>query len=709
MQVQLLNEPKIIAIIDVIKGILTRDIELVFENLSILKDDLILPPKDNFENQPKFYDEDLALVKSIVVFSKKMMIGDKASNRRSIINSSEVLVKCLSFFLAQMPGENTKEEKKENEGLHEILSQFKSAIKIICAAIHGDIDLLHSELDYVFPMVKKYKEMWNFLKRVKEKLNEENETTIKLDPDTLSNMLSCYMSIIELTKKVVQVKTRTECELPKGNNQKPGWKPLKDYEGVASRSHKCLQALKDTIDSHFHESEEYLQSGKLSKLEISISIFLYYNKPKVETSNEYLKQAFTDLMNKLTEKDSEFKDHLNILILLLTGDSFLITDYLRNKEKKESSNASLDSLDFILEMINMNELKYKAMTSPGNEAKLMQYVEKIDKRFVKPLIAYLNNVIDERLVYLEKRSYQDEKTQIEKAALEKARPILANTDFMTCIVSLMHHFMYGTEQKSVLANDINSLLNSLSSKLSQKLKEIVPILSFALTGYKFGKISSSDSEKSDERKNALIVAFIDICMPSLKPKTELILRLISFTMYLAKHGSRSAKIKEDIPKIAEDLGDLLGINNELIQGLFGIMDGNISAIVKFVAPVCKISPESIETIMNLLQGAKRLVNAVTAEPKKTQKDDVENSLWVDLMKKVNEGKAGTRELFQLTDKMGDSSGGISVPEFEMLMNKMNMHMTTHRINEIFSRCKSKTSSKPSDELDISGIFIIMDK
>ena len=56
----------------------------------------------------------------------------------------------------------------------------------------------------------------------------------------------------------------------------------------------------------------------------------------------------------------------------------------------------------------------------------------------------------------------------------------------------------------------------------------------------------------------------------------------------------------------------------------------------------------------------------------------------EVMANIAAGKASYRELFEMLDAEGDSSGGISKDEFTMLLRRLNMKFSSHRIDEIFT-------------------------
>jgi Ca2+-binding EF-hand superfamily protein len=58
-----------------------------------------------------------------------------------------------------------------------------------------------------------------------------------------------------------------------------------------------------------------------------------------------------------------------------------------------------------------------------------------------------------------------------------------------------------------------------------------------------------------------------------------------------------------------------------------------------------------------------------------------------IIKRIQDGKATSKDLFKAIDDEGDKSGSISKSEFDSLSKRIGMNFTNHRINEIFSSIK----------------------
>lgn len=56
-------------------------------------------------------------------------------------------------------------------------------------------------------------------------------------------------------------------------------------------------------------------------------------------------------------------------------------------------------------------------------------------------------------------------------------------------------------------------------------------------------------------------------------------------------------------------------------------------------------------------------------------------------------------MFKVVDAEGDSSGTINKKEFKNLAMRLEMHLTDHRIDEIFADIKKNDSNSDANELN----------
>lgn len=289
--------------------------------------------------------------------------------------------------------------------------------------------------------------------------------------------------------------------------------------------------------------------------------------------------------------------------------------------------------------------------------------------------------------------------EVEKSMIARAKGIIKNPELPTQLVMLLHYVRYSSIRKQNVMTIIKSLFDTLKNNLPQEIQKYFPDLAMTLTGYTEGK-----EVPQSQRPILFLHIFINMCIPSLKEKLDLLERLLRFGSTFIKTGSNEELMQRDLPQIIDDISTLLGINPKLIKGIFGIMKNDTDALVNFIAPICKIDPSTIREILSIFDRSQTSVDYVMKDKSKSDKkiDDVQRSQWLGLMKKVTDGEAGARELFQLVDMEGDNSGGINTKEFMRLMNKLNMPMTEHRVHEVFSHVQSKFSKK-TEELDVQGI------
>jgi len=91
-------------------------------------------------------------------------------------------------------------------------------------------------------------------------------------------------------------------------------------------------------------------------------------------------------------------------------------------------------------------------------------------------------------------------------------------------------------------------------------------------------------------------------------------------------------------------------------------------------------------------GKTEAMETVIAKPKAGESELSE------ILKKIQNGTATTHEVFVATDREGDSSGSISKQEFAALARRLNINLTDHRVNEIFTNLKKSGTSEKDEEL-----------
>jgi hypothetical protein len=261
--------------------------------------------------------------------------------------------------------------------------------------------------------------------------------------------------------------------------------------------------------------------------------------------------------------------------------------------------------------------------------------------------------------------------------------------------------------RDIIVNIINIIFdNEKSSPTIGNIKKLI----VGVLGFNVDK-PSEEAPSAEERIILVIEAVVGIFFADLSSVLPLIKRLISLVFYFAKGGGAAGKTKDMILKMGEEAALLFGINPKTINGIMGIINGDIEAIVTFVAPIAKIDPAFWKKIVDVLKGVKEFINIIRSGFARNKKKKIDPSMISDAMKemtkKIREGTAGIKELFDLVDDEGDKSGGISKDEFGGLLAKLQIDASEHRINEIFSKCKKDSTDNP-DELNIDEFKVALE-
>eukprot|EP01017_Pseudomicrothorax_dubius_P029129 TRINITY_DN3508_c0_g4_i1.p1 TRINITY_DN3508_c0_g4~~TRINITY_DN3508_c0_g4_i1.p1 ORF type:complete len:195 (-),score=58.52 TRINITY_DN3508_c0_g4_i1:49-633(-) len=70
--------------------------------------------------------------------------------------------------------------------------------------------------------------------------------------------------------------------------------------------------------------------------------------------------------------------------------------------------------------------------------------------------------------------------------------------------------------------------------------------------------------------------------------------------------------------------------------------------------------------------------------------------WKEIMMRVKEGKASSKDLFRLIDMTGNSNGFVDKGEFTVMCRRLGNELSQHRVNEIFTEVKKHSNSKDTE-------------
>jgi len=182
-----------------------------------------------------------------------------------------------------------------------------------------------------------------------------------------------------------------------------------------------------------------------------------------------------------------------------------------------------------------------------------------------------------------------------------------------------------------------------------------------------------------------------------------------------KLGSDFKLNLDDPQKRKRAMRDLIRLLSELqiydmplINSVFSLIEGdfeNSREIVSFIIP--GLPADAIDKILTYLTQAKSVLKidfgnkpALQMTEKAPQEKEMDITNWELILKKVKEGTASSRDLFQILDNEGDKSGTISEQEFQVLANRLGLNLSPHRIKEIFAKIKGpKVTESGEHELN----------
>ncbi len=280
------------------------------------------------------------------------------------------------------------------------------------------------------------------------------------------------------------------------------------------------------------------------------------------------------------------------------------------------------------------------------------------------------------------------------------------TDCLLLLQAEEVNFFNAAEIARAAGHIFESVSGTLEAGSVEPLKHIASAAVGFDVDYRMADFNAlgSNSLSPGKRASQFGEAFINIYMRELKKSARLIDALATFLVALLRSAGVREELAKLIPDMGEQIGIAFGINPSETVNVVRIMQYDVQALVDFVAPYCRLNPEKMHILVSILAdtySALTRFNKLAITSPQTVLDEGMRTAYSSLMKKVTEGTADLKDLFRVVDMEGDSSGGISKREFVSLLSKLNITASEHRINEIFSICKTKMSSK-IDELNETG-------
>ncbi len=239
----------------------------------------------------------------------------------------------------------------------------------------------------------------------------------------------------------------------------------------------------------------------------------------------------------------------------------------------------------------------------------------------------------------------------------------------------------GKQIKAVATSILRGVLSAAGEKL-QHLEELVE----ALTGYPLSKCPPSPGDEQmafEGRVKKLVDLFLGLFLPELKGVREILLRMAGLSFALLEKESLG-EVGQVLLENMDSLGHIFGVRPQLLKGVVGILNGNYGALAEMAAPLANIDPEVISRFFEFLAKVKQLLRAFTRGSPASDENDEKESRLQSIKRKIHDGSATYREFFEAVDLEGDGNGAVCRSEFTLMLQRLHIRVSSHRITEIFA-------------------------
>ena len=284
---------------------------------------------------------------------------------------------------------------------------------------------------------------------------------------------------------------------------------------------------------------------------------------------------------------------------------------------------------------------------------------------------------------------------------------LPGTDIIIkTVIEMLQKIICGTFKMADAQTLGLKLMGFIKEKVKKELNEGLVVVFDDLFGAITGVIQQDGKMVKlsiQVRIDKFIDVFIPLMLPDLHSSIEKIKDVVNLSFELYNISGDTKKLQAFLPKLAETLGDLFGINSVQINQVMGIMQGDPKLIKELISPICKLDSPIVEILFGLMKDTAGKMNSINSlvSASGNKVEEIDKGDWLEILKKVKDGTAEIRDLFRMIEMKGGNNGGISKKEFKDLLAKLSMNVTDHRIDEIFSKCKRKNSKAP-DVLSLDG-------
>lgn len=151
------------------------------------------------------------------------------------------------------------------------------------------------------------------------------------------------------------------------------------------------------------------------------------------------------------------------------------------------------------------------------------------------------------------------------------------------------------------------------------------------------------------------------------------------------------------------------IGKPLIMILEGKLENDSEEVIMYLIPdgkkeTAKKSIKYLKQVRELLSGNFETLNNISLPISiggAQGNDETNSDEWAEIMKKIKEGTASSKDLFLAVDNAGDKSGSINEEEFLMLAKRLGLQLSKHRVKEIFAKVKGKKIKDGQQSLELN--------
>jgi hypothetical protein len=146
----------------------------------------------------------------------------------------------------------------------------------------------------------------------------------------------------------------------------------------------------------------------------------------------------------------------------------------------------------------------------------------------------------------------------------------------------------------------------------------------------------------------------------------------------------------------------MNFDHQPVGSVFNLVNGDFDKVDDLLNKLCNRRTKQVAMVKEIL---KKVVDSGLFTVTGTFKHDNvhDSSEWKDIMRKVQEERANTKDLFTMVDMFGNRNGLMDRIEYGVLANRLGLPMSEHRITEVFAEIKKNAKEEESGDGEPKGL------